>query len=120
MLSKPAATMTLFSPLKDLAGHAIPAALCACVFYVLYYIYWQFTIGASRRRMIREHDAQESYQLPDFDIFFGLENTLRAKRWSKNRELMRKGWERFQRLGTNTFRTNGIFLTCALLALCYY
>ena len=39
------------------------------IYYVLSYIYWQFTVGASRRRMIKEHGCKPVKRAPNMGPF---------------------------------------------------
>ena len=76
--------------------------------YLLYYVHWELTVGASRRRMIREHGCQKPVPLPDWDPIFGLGNIVTILRWSKARQLLANGRKRFEALPTTTFATNSL------------
>ena len=88
--------------------HLLPALASAIALYFLYWIYWELTVGASRRRMIREHGCEKPVQLPDWDPIFGLGNTFTIMRWAKERRLLQNGLARFNALGSTSFATNSL------------
>lgn len=61
----------------------LPRALGGAVFlYVLYYIYWQLTVGASRRAMIREHGCKPMRYIAELNKF--PENVVGYKQIKQN------------------------------------
>ena len=86
----------------------LPSLASIGVIYFLYYLYWQLTVGASRRRMIREHGCQPPFKLPDWDPFFGLGNAFTMVRWARERTLLASNYQRLSSLGVRTFRTNSL------------
>ena len=88
------------------------AFLAAVLFYAVYYIYWELTVGASRRRMIREHGCKPIRSFPELET---LSNSVVGwKIISENlaaynqHRLLECSAQRFGRLG-NTVRTKVLF-----------
>ena len=86
--------------------------LAAVLFYALYYIHWELTVGASRRRMIKEHGCKPMRPIPELESPLNLivgwkllsENLAAYKR----HQLLQHVKERYGRLG-NTFRAKALF-----------
>ena len=75
-------------------------------FYAIYYAYWALTTGADHRRIIREHGCQRPPRLPDWDPSgLGLGNLWKVVQWSKRREILEKGRQRFESLKVLTLET---------------
>ena len=77
------------------------ALLGAGALYLLYCIYWELTVGAARRRMIREKGCEPVNRIPD-DPFIGLRVFWNARKWFKEHTVMENMYLRFQKQG-NTF-----------------
>lgn len=95
--------MTVAVPLPSLA-HAI---LTAILFYIVSYVHWELTVGASRRRMIKEHGCKPMRPFPELET---LSNSVMG--WKvlneniaafKKHKLLQTSAERYGRLG-NTIR----------------
>ena len=80
--------------------------LAAVVLYTLYCIYWQLTVGANRRRLIRENGCKPVKTNSEYNGW--MEELIGIKAFRENRKafiqhnLMQMGLERFQRHGTTT------------------
>ncbi|MCJ1384487.1 hypothetical protein MMC17_007604 [Xylographa soralifera] len=74
------------------------------IFSVLYYIYWELTVGASRRRMIKEHGCKPVVIWPSSDPLLGLDLFLSTRRALKEHRQLAKTRSRFAALGVNTFQ----------------
>ncbi|KAL8731062.1 MAG: hypothetical protein Q9181_004449 [Wetmoreana brouardii] len=74
--------------------------------YVIYYIYWQFTVGARRRWMIKKHGCKPVKNTPKLnswkDCFFGWTQLVLNAQAFKERRLLEHSRQRFLRNG-NTF-----------------
>ena len=68
----------------------------------LYYVYWQLTVGAARRRMIRENGCKPVRRLPTRDPIFGLDMFRQSLKNLKEHKFLQGGLERFRLMG-NTF-----------------
>ncbi|KAL8753833.1 MAG: hypothetical protein Q9199_004770 [Rusavskia elegans] len=75
----------------------------ALVCYAVFYAYWQLTVGARRRRMIKKHGCKPikaSAELnPWKDSLFGWTHLLLNKKSAKQHKLLEFGRERFLRHG---------------------
>ncbi|KAL8725263.1 MAG: hypothetical protein Q9166_007465 [cf. Caloplaca sp. 2 TL-2023] len=75
----------------------------ALVCYMLYYIYWQLTVGAHRRRVIQEHGCRSVKNNPELnpwkDTFFGWTQLLAMIRAGKQQKLLEFSRGRFLRHG---------------------
>ncbi|KAL8721462.1 MAG: hypothetical protein Q9225_001874 [Loekoesia sp. 1 TL-2023] len=78
----------------------------ALVCYVVYYAYWQLTVGARRRRTIKEHGCKPVRDNPELnswkDSLFGWTQLAANNRAYKQRKLLEYSRGRFLRHG-NTF-----------------
>lgn len=88
------------------------AILLAVLSYAAIYIYWELTVGASRRRMIKEHRCKPMRPFPELETLSNsvlgwklLSQTLVAY---KQHKLLQCSVDRFGRLG-NTIRTKVLF-----------
>ena len=79
----------------------------------VYYVYWQFTVGRSRRRMIKENGCKPVKRLPTLDPFFGFDLFRQTLKDLKEHTLLEKALERFKRMG-NTFAVKSITGTVVL------
>lgn len=84
------------------------AAVVATVLYLLYYLYWQLTVGASRRKIIREHGCKQPPRLKDWDPILGLGCSREGLRWLKDHEFLRGQLTRFAKIGTNSFQMKSL------------
>ena len=82
-------------------------AIWSVVAYAVYWVYWEFTIGAARRRMIKEHGCKPPKKLPIADPFLGLDLFRRNIKYLKKHKFLEGNEERFTRMG-NTFQTHMI------------
>lgn len=79
--------------------------LWAVVAYGLYWVYWEFTIGATHRRMIKEHGCKPPKKLPQMDPILGLDLLYSSLRALKRHTFMEETKGRFDKMG-NTFQSN--------------
>ena len=79
--------------------------LWAAVAYSLYWAYWEFTVGAARRRMIKEHGCKAAKKLPQMDPFLGLDLLYSSLRALKRHTFIEESKSRFDRTG-NTFQSH--------------
>ena len=80
------------------------ALLSVCALYVIYYIYWQLTTGARRRRMIKDHGCKPANRLPSRDPFFGLDLFFQTLNSLRNKNLLPTTRSRFREMGVTTFQ----------------
>ena len=83
-----------------------PALLGVSALYIVYYIHWQLTTGARRRRMIQEHGCKPPNRHPSWDPLLGLDLFLETLGNLKNRRLLDRTRCRFREMGVNTFQLN--------------
>lgn len=80
--------------------------LLSIILYLAYYIYWQLTVGANRRRMIREHGCKpikKNWEYNNWkETLFGIKVLIEDYRSFRERNLLESGRSRFRRHG-NTF-----------------
>ena len=69
----------------------------------LYYVYWQLTTGASRRRLIKENGCKPVKRYPQTDRIFGIDLFRRNARNIKDHIMLESNLARFKEIG-NTFR----------------
>lgn len=78
----------------------------ALVCYIVYYAYWQLTVGARRRRLIKKHGCKPVNDNPELntwkDSLFGWTQLAANNRARKKRKLLEYSRGRFLRHG-NTF-----------------
>lgn len=71
--------------------------------YAIYYIHWQFTVGANRRRLIREHGCKPIKLHPGLNSplerLLGISTFRAIRKASKEDKLLELSYERFQRYG---------------------
>ena len=76
------------------------------VFYALYYIHWELTIGASRRAMIKQHGCKPIKHSPELNSFpeniIGIKSVMRSLKVAKEHRLMAYNRARHMRNGNNT------------------
>ena len=86
--------------------------LAAVLFYALYYIHWELTVGASRRRMIKEHGCQPMRPISEleapFSLIVGWKLLSQNLAAYKRHQLLQCVADRYGRLG-HTFRTKILF-----------
>ena len=75
------------------------------VLAIVYYAYWQLTIGASRRRIIRKHGCKPVKMYPSKDPIFGSDTLRKTLKAVEEHRLLRTSFDRFQTMG-NTFQMN--------------
>lgn len=80
-------------------------AVWAVVAYGLYWVYWEVTIGAARRRMIREHGCKPAKKLPQMDPILGLDLLYSSLKSIKKHTFLEEIKERFDKMG-NTFQSH--------------
>ena len=76
--------------------------LCSASLYFLYYIYWQLTIGTSRRRLIEQHGCKPIKWLPMTDRIFGIDFIWSNRKIMKEHAALETTRKRFIELGTST------------------
>ncbi|MCJ1431228.1 hypothetical protein MMC27_000579, partial [Xylographa pallens] len=74
------------------------------ILYILYYVYWELTVGASRRRMIKEHACKPAVICPSLDPILGIDVFLSNRNALKEHRQLAKTRERFTSLNVNTFQ----------------
>ena len=74
---------------------------CSCC---AYYAYWQFTTGASRRRLIRDHGCKPVVKVPSWDPIFGLDILSTSIKNIKKHKALEGAQKDFARYKSNTFR----------------
>jgi len=82
------------------------ALLGVSALYIVYYVYWQLTTRARRRRMIREHGCKPINRLPSWDPIFGLDIFFQTLGNLKNKTLLATTQNRFREMGVTTFQLN--------------
>ncbi|MCJ1415307.1 hypothetical protein MMC32_001639 [Xylographa parallela] len=80
------------------------AVLGISILSILYYVYWELTIGASRRRMIKEHGCKPVVKCPSSDPILGLDVFFSNRTALKEHRQLAKTRERFTTLNVNTFQ----------------
>ncbi|KAL8786918.1 MAG: hypothetical protein Q9195_007997 [Heterodermia aff. obscurata] len=79
--------------------------LAAVVLYTAYYTYWQLTVGANRRRMIRENGCKPIKKNSEYngwiEDLIGIKGFRESRKAFTQHTLMQTGLERFQRHGNN-------------------
>ncbi|KAF6221995.1 hypothetical protein HO133_001963 [Letharia lupina] len=93
-----------------MASFALPGLiqvfLGPLVIYVLYYIHWELTIGASRRAMIKEHGCKPMKHSPELNSFpdniIGIKALMGNVKAAQEHRLMAHNRARFLRIGNNT------------------
>ena len=88
-------------------------AVWAVVAYGLYRVYWEFTIGAARRRMIKEHGCKPAKKLPVMDPIFGLDLLYSSLGALKRHTFMEETQARFNEMG-NTYQSHMVGKTAIL------
>ena len=80
--------------------------LGSCIIYALYYIYWELTIGASRRAMIKNHGCKPIRHSPELNSFpnniIGIKLLRQRFKASEEHRLMADTRAIFLRNGYNT------------------
>ena len=83
------------------------------VFYGLYYLYWQLTVGTSRRAMIRENGCKPLRNIPEFNGFpqniFGHSTVIENIRALKQGNFMDTVRGRFTRNDATTIHAKVLF-----------
>ena len=79
------------------------------VFYAVYYLYWQLTVGANRRRIIKENGCKSIKLHPGLNTFaeqtFGLKIVRENMKSLRAHTMLETAYGRFQKYA-NTFETN--------------
>lgn len=87
-------------------------AVVSIILYGIYYLRWQWTIGASRRRMIQEHGCQPPRSVPELDTFASKVVALKFLRENlqayQKRALLEVLTQRYAKFG-NTISTKMMF-----------
>lgn len=99
-------------------GSSIQAVLAALVLYTFYYIYWQYTIGVSRRRMVKDNGCKPIKSSPELnpwvDSVLGWKLFVENGKAFKEHRLLEHIRGRFQRNGYtfyNRLLTTNIYVT---------
>ena len=71
--------------------------------YCAYYVYWQFTTGASRRRFIQHNGCKPVVKAPGWDPLFGLDTLIESIKEIKNHKALESSQKRFADFKCNTF-----------------
>ena len=79
--------------------------LSSCLVYALYYIYWELTIGASRRAMIKKHGCKPIKHSPELNSFphniIGIKSVTESLEAVKKHRFMDHVRARYMRNGNN-------------------
>lgn len=78
--------------------------LCSAGLYLLYYIYWQLTIGASRRRLVKQHGCKPIKWMPVTDRILGIDFLWSKRKLMKEHSALETTRKQFIELGTNTIQ----------------
>ena len=82
-------------------GSPVQAVVAALALYTIYCIYWQLTVGASRRRMIKENGCKPIRNFPELnswaDTIIGLKLLLEDAKAYKRHRLLEQTQGRFER-----------------------
>lgn len=114
LLSRPASTVHLTEPppLSSIFDMAFSQFLSfygllvgGMLIGLVYYVYNELTVGASRRKIIREHGCQPPVKYPHVDPILGLDLFWENMRHIKAKTFMSAQKERFATLG-NTHEVN--------------
>ena len=81
----------------------LETCIAAAVLYLLYYTYWELTVGTSRRKIIREHGCKPPPKLKDWDPILGLGASRTGLRWLRDHEFLKGQLTRFAEMGTNSY-----------------
>lgn len=77
--------------------------LGAAALYLAYIIYWEFTTGASRRKLIAEKGCEPPVKWPTKDPILGYDFFTATKRALKEHKLLQTNQGRFEKLGRTTY-----------------
>ena len=99
----------LISLLFNMFLHYWPLSLtqtliCASCLYAIRYAYWQWTIGARRRRLAASHGCQPIKKWRTLDPFFGLDYLWTIYRDIEAHKSLESLQQRFAETGANTAR----------------
>lgn len=72
--------------------------------YLLYHIYWDLTIGAPRRRLIKQHGCKPIKRPPMIDPFLGLDFIFDYSKQMNEQRVLEGTHGRFKALRTGTYR----------------
>ena len=78
------------------------------VVYALYYVRWQFTVGASRRRLIKQHGCKPITKHPELYSGFGIRHLQKTLEAVKAHKLLELRNDHFLRYG-NTLLAKNLF-----------
>ena len=77
--------------------------LLSIILYLAYYVYWQLTVGANRRRMIRENGCKPIKKNAEYnnwiESLFGIKGFMETYRSFREHTLLESGRSRFLRHG---------------------
>src|ERR1700734_1835182 len=80
----------------------VKLAVCAACFYTTYWVYWEITVGKSRRQLIRQYGCKPGKQLRNRDPLLGLDLIFQYLRWLKEHKLLEQQQLLYGRLNSNT------------------
>ena len=87
--------------------------LASIFFYVIYRVHWEFTTGASRRALIKEHGCEPIKRNPDYNNFpnnvIGCRTLLENIAGIKQHKFLERIRNRYLRFGNNTMMQRMIF-----------
>ena len=102
MTSQQLAATVATSPLPSL----IQLFVSSCLAYALYYVYWELTIGASRRAIIKEHGCKPLKHCADLNSFphniIGIKAPTETLKAANEHRLLEHGRARHMKHGNNT------------------
>lgn len=82
--------------------HVQQVLAASVVLSIVYYIYWQLTVGAKRRAIIKETGCLPVKPLPVKDFLFGIDRFRENLRAVKEHRFLALAQSRFNDLGANT------------------
>ena len=74
------------------------------IYRIVYYIYWQLTTGATRRKLIKERGCKPPRRSLTKDPFFGIDIFYDSAINIRKHTALQWRYERLQKLGANTTR----------------
>ena len=88
----------------SLCQAAFSATILYLTYMVLQYMYWQLTVGAARRKIIKENGCKRPRRVPTKDPFFGIDILYESAKQLKKHNFLQWQSDLFSRLGLTTGR----------------
>ena len=74
----------------------------AASFYAAYWVYWEITVGASRRQSIKDHGCKPAKAMQNRDPLFGLDLIFQYMRWFREHKVLEQQQLFYTRSNSNT------------------